>query len=75
MVNKKVVIICSIVALILVAGIVFIQIRMWRTEYDKLEENNTVNTNVVANNVSIENKIESTSATNNQTAENTSSTR
>lgn len=75
MVNKKVVIICSIVALILVAGIVFIQIRMWRTEYDKLEENNTVNTNVVANNVSIENKIENTSATNNQTAENTSSTR
>lgn len=72
MVNKKIVIICSVIALILIVGIVLMQIRIWKTEYDKLgkeEQNIDTNTNVT-NNISTENKVENTSTTNTQTEEN-----
>lgn len=70
MVNKKIVIICSIIALILVIGIVLIQIKMWKAEYDKLgKEEQNINTNVT-NNISTENKVENASSTNTQTGEN-----
>lgn len=74
MVNKKAVIICSIIALILVAIIVVVQIKIWRTEYDKLGK--VYESHTSTNQTNIENKTEnqvSENTTNSTQAENTNS--
>ena len=74
MVNKKAVIICSVIALILVVAIVGIQIKFWKTEYDKLgmenEENVSTNQTNITNTTN--NQVDTENETNNS-SENTSS--
>lgn len=58
MVNKKAVIICSILALLIVLGVVVFQIKKWEEEENKIEETATNQTNIASNQNLVENQTE-----------------
>lgn len=74
MVNKKVVIICSIIAVLIVAGIVAIQIKKWKEEENRQEETTLANTNLLSNQNSVENEIKEENIIEENTAQNENTT-